>query len=119
MRTLTATELLRMRGTQGDALPSTCTIERATLAADAIGVAVETWAEVATDVDCRLANEVTTEDEYGNRVSVIGQFVLTLPHGTDIAESDRVTIGSNVYQVTGVLRGSWETCERLSVAEVT
>ena len=116
---LSSAELTAMRATQDENLPDTCTISRATLAADGMGGFTETWATVAT-VACRLGvagtrpNEATTSDQVRN----VADFVFTLPNGTNVLNGDRIVLGSRTFDVVKAQDHSWLTALRVQVVEV-
>lgn len=85
-------------------------IERASRSVDSTGDVSLSWQSVAAEVPCRIEVRQSTV-----RVHPAGDVLVTtvrglFPPGTDIRpragsrESDRVTVDSVVYRVTGVLR---------------
>jgi len=102
-----------------ETLKDTCTISRATLAADGMGGHTETWATVAT-VACRLntsgtrPNETATADQIRNNTD----FIITVPNGTDVRNADRITIGSRTFEVVKPRVLTWKTALRVQVVEV-
>jgi SPP1 family predicted phage head-tail adaptor len=83
-------------------LLDTCTIQRATTAADAYGHAVETWAAVATVV-CRILQlqrtlgSLIAEQEKGRTF-----YTLVVPYSADLRDGDRIVSGGVTYQVIQV-----------------
>lgn len=91
-------------------LPDSATIERKTAVSDLGGGTTETWANQATGVSCRI--EPAGGGETGataDRVNDETSHVVYFAAGTDIAETDRVLIGGQVYEITAVHR--WGTSE--------
>ena len=89
-------------------LTQSCTVQRCTRPSeDDWGQGVESWADLATGVACRLSaakgREVTDE---AKQVTVRSDR-LYLPDGTDVTERDRVVLESLTYQVvaTGEMKG--------------
>lgn len=83
-------------------LTDSCTIQRATTAADVYGHAVETWETVAT-VGCRILplqrtrESLIAEQEKGRTF-----YTLVVPYNTDLRDGDRVVSGGVTYQVIQV-----------------
>lgn len=113
--------LAAMRGVQEDLLPSTCTIKEASESSDGIGQVVEVWTAIdgGTDVACRLALRRADERIAGEKVTAIGDWVLTVAHDQAITTAHRVVVGSQTFDVVGVNTGeSWETATRVDLVEV-
>lgn len=73
------------------ALPYRCTILRATTATARPGYETEVFATHLTDVPCFLTaragrNEAQTTD----RTSIVADWRLNVPHGTDVTSDDRI-----------------------------
>ena len=120
MRTLTATELSRMRGTQEDALPDTCTVQYPTVSNDSIGQPVKSWAARGTGIECRIAPRTIRERILGSRETPVGEWVLTVAHDQTIETGDRVLYDSRTFEVVGVEKNeSWELVTRAGLMEVT
>lgn len=120
---LSAVEIAAMRALQDEALPDTCTIMRATSVSDGMGGMTSTWANVATDVACRLATTASYRPAEGvtaDMVALTVMHMLTLPALTDIESADRVDVGGTVYEVAGVLSpgGATETARRVLLSKV-
>jgi len=80
-------------------LSNTCTIRRKSLgAADAHGHAVETWADNATGVPCRLVAAGGNEKQRDELI-VIADYRLICGADVDVTERDRVEIASVEYDV--------------------
>lgn len=113
--------LAAMRGAQEDLLPSTCTIKEASEGSDGIGQVVEVWTAIegGTDVACRLRPRQADERIAGEKVTAVGDWVLTLAHDQTITTRHRVVVGSQTFDVVGVNTGeSWETATRVDLVEV-
>lgn len=105
-------ELELMRAQQAAALPDMATITRLVRAYDDTGGFVEQASVVAANVACRVTREKPREVTQGDRTVVLADWVVTLPHGTDVRPNDDITVGSQRLHVVGLLTGSWRTCER-------
>ena len=81
-----------------------CTIARKTYGAkDAHGQETEAWADIATDVHCRLAWQselYMTQEWYDGKVVTVPRYVLYLPKSQSIVPRDRVT---NITHKNGTL----------------
>lgn len=119
MRALTSTELDRMQNVQDDAMPDTCTIQEATVVQDGIGQPTRSWSARATGVACRLAERRADERIYGEKVTALGDWVLTVAHDETVETGDRVLVDSRTFEVVSVNTGrSWETATRVGLVEV-
>lgn len=121
MTLLSARELASMRATMAASLPDTCVIQRKTLTADGQGGRSEAWAAAGT-VACRIAPlQVRGQAEVAaaGRVLETGDFIATLPNGTDVRAVDRLVSGGVTYEVVKV-KGprSWELSRRCQVVVV-
>lgn len=111
--------LAAMRAAQEDLLPDTCTIQTATEAPDAIGQVTRTWSNTATGVACRLVPNRIQERDAGARVTVVGDWVLTVAHDRAVAQGQRVVVGTRTFDVVSVNTAeSWETATRAGLVEV-
>lgn len=115
---LSSTELTAMRATAATALPDTATINRATLASDGMGGDTETWATVDTS-SCRLDPPGNARlDQWQEKIMNRAVFILNLEEGTDIQSGDQATVNTKVYEVLGLMTGSWEITRRAAVVEL-
>jgi head-tail adaptor len=86
-------------------LGQTCTISRCSGAIkDAWGQPTGAWADLATNVPCRLANERGQEYTDTERQVTVKLDRLFLRVGRDITERDRVTLDGATYEVLFVGR---------------
>jgi head-tail adaptor len=77
----------------------TCNISRYTSSSvDDYGQPVKTWADVYTDLPCRLSPSGGREIKKDAEV-VISDWTLHVAAGVTITERDRVTIGSDIFEV--------------------
>jgi len=117
---LTATEIAAMRETQGQALPDTCTILRATSEPDGLGGHVRVWEEIGR-LPCRISSRALPQ-EYLLEARATGKnFVMvTLPQGSDVTRTDRLLVSGRTYEVVGFDSiGEWETALRAVCEEIT
>jgi len=115
---LTATELADMRSTLEASLPDSCEVRRDALASDGAGGQTRTASTVAT-VACRISPLTDTvrnaELAVAERVTAKAPWILTLPHGTDVTEADRIRSGGREWEVAAVLGSrSYEVGLRLA-----
>jgi hypothetical protein len=112
-----------------EALPDTCTIERATKTPDGGGgFKGETWAPIAEDVPCRLdAYGGATSSRgaggagsshSGERIDTRTSHIIAMPHGTAIEATDHVVIGDSAFEVLVVRkRAAWELTRSVETKE--
>lgn len=100
---LTDAELAAMQAVQESTMTQTATITRITRVPDGMGG----WTEVtaSTDVDCRLApsNNMAQAAIFAGQLRERVPWRCTLPSGTDIIDSDRVTVDGVDFEVVGIL----------------
>ena len=120
-------QLAEMQATLAASLPDSAAIKRATKAPDGIGGFKEVWQTMAT-VACMLApsGREPEEREIAERLGAITLFTITLPSGTDVKPTDRITLtqavtGANSdLEVQGVLAPrSYEISRRVACSEVS
>lgn len=117
---LTETDLAILRAAQEAAMPDTCTVQRLTLEDDGYGGQTEEWDDVASYA-CRLAPVADPKELLlaGQTVQV-ADWMATLPHNADVRAADRITIGTRVLEVVGVVQGSsWQTALRVTAKEIS
>ncbi len=117
-----AGQLMRARKRFAALLPDRATIERPVTAYDGAGGHSTTWpAEpLAEDVPCRLSPVGGGEDQAGSgdRIAAEATATITFAAGTDVADTDRVTIGAQAFDVLLVrLRGEYEMTRRVEAKE--
>lgn len=118
MSLLSDAQLAAMRSTADLALPDSAVISRATLASDLMGGYTETWATTAT-VACRLDPPGNARlDQWQEKIMNRAVFILNLPSTTGIQSQDRATISGGVYEVLGLMDGSWEITSRAVVVKL-
>lgn len=117
---LTTAEVTAMRLTLDSSLPDLCDIERATVASDGRGGFTETWAAVESDVACRIAPDTTrAEVVVGDRLTNTQRWMVTLPAGQDVVNTDRIVSGSRTFTVVDVRSArSFEVSCRVVCVEV-
>lgn len=117
---LTDAEIASYRETLDETLgePSSALIEARTLAGDGMGGFTESWGTVGT-FDCRIAPLSGEESVRGGAVAAVGKLVVTLPAGTPVAPTNRLTIDGDAYEVISVGVHSWDLCVRAVVEDPT
>jgi len=94
-------------------MPGTCNILSVTLTSDDQGGYTEAWGTATLGESCRLDSINAREVVAGAGLQAFHLYVLTLPHGTTIATSNRVEVGSDTFSVTSIdQEKSWSTCVR-------
>lgn len=116
-------ELAAIRATQLEYLPDDCFIWSSSGSPTGYGGSSISWSASASAVDCRRSTLREDElrlvaDKIGNRIP----YKLTLPHGTAIDETKRVSFvgvsGSYNYQVISAPLPSWQTAVRCIIVEI-
>jgi len=99
---LTADELTAMRAVQRDVMPGSAIIQRATLASDGMGNFNQTWLAAAT-VPARLYPQTLRgmgEDTSGGaQVISMTRWFVTLPYGSTVTASDRLSIDGRTFEI--------------------
>lgn len=123
---LTSDELSDIRDDVGDLMPDTCTISLVTETADTIGYPARVYTTRASNVTCRMDPITSTSltgieyvSKQKNYIVTEGMYMLTLPHGTTIQETDRVTYNSQTFDVEHVDDDkSWRASVRCLVKKI-
>ncbi len=88
-------------------LTSSCTIEAETDSVGPYGEPTHGWSVVAEDVACRVIDARKTggsaSTEVGGQEAMVDTFRLIVAAGTALAVDQRVTVGSDVYQVVALV----------------
>ncbi len=112
----------RVRFSRADLFPDRATIQRPVVVADGGGGSDTTYPTLAADVPCRLAPIGGGEDDGGSageRISADATAVVTFAAGRDVAESDRIVIDGQTFDVQLVRRrGQLEITRRVEVREL-
>ena len=102
MKTLSASQLARMRTQASALLYSTGVLQAATLTPDGAGGVSESWAAVTGGtVACRLdpLGLTSRQNVAALRESAVAAYRLSTPHDSPLAEGQQVVVGGNTYQV--------------------
>lgn len=121
MSVLSASQIAAMEATAGSALPDTCMVLRPTDVPNDMGGQTRTWGTAVASVACRIRPGGLAPDEARRREGVValGDWVITMPAGTDVQKTDRVVSGSRTFEVTQGSPPSWEIATRVRATEVT
>ena len=113
-------DLALLRETQERALPETCDRIRVVYGDDGIGGRTEVGTSILLGIPCRRTVASWPRDILrSGGVAIRVTKIVTLPHGTDVEEADRLEIGGSAYEVVGFLSvGAWETALRCGCVEV-
>jgi hypothetical protein len=118
---LTADEIAQLRADATASLPDTCDILRSTRQPDGRGGQVTVWAAIATAVPCRLApasQGVGNEDMAGARLTAESDWMLTLAWDQVLTTQDRIRIGTEQYEVKGIIVRSWQLFTRVGLVSL-
>ena len=112
MSQLSSADIAYMQDAVEELLPGTCYILSYTLASNGAGEMLPTWGTAGT-VDCRLDAKTGNEQLQGGAIRPKFEYVITLPYGTTIAETNKVVVGSDTFNVTSIdAEKSWSACVR-------
>lgn len=122
MSLLSTGDLARMQTVLNQSLPGTAYVLRATTASDGQGGQTATWGTAGTAA-CRLsphsARAAGSEGVVGERVAAFNERVITLPASTDVRQTDRLAVGSQTFEVTGLhAPRSWEISVRVDAVQI-
>jgi hypothetical protein len=118
MPLLSTAQITSMKTTANLALPDSAVITRATLARAANGGFTESWGTVAT-VACRIDPPGSVRlDQWSEKIQDRSPFILNLAAAGNIQSGDKATVGSEVYEVIGLMDGSWEITRRVVVVKI-
>jgi len=104
-------DLSLMKTQQECAMPESVSIKRITISSDSYGG----WTETSTSstVKGRFGSLTGVEREIAGRLNIDQPVMVVVPAGTDVIETDRLTISSVEYEVGSVLSKSKATALRL------
>lgn len=121
MTILSASEVAELVAIDESTMTDTATIRRFTSVSDGMGGATDTWATVTT-VKCRIQayTRITSlEQVTSDQMAVTADFVVFLPVGTDVRNTDKLVIGTRTFEVRHGVPHTWQTSLRVPVVEIT
>lgn len=89
-------------------LNETCDIDQRQEAADSTGSPMQAWVTLASDVPCRVIRDKQSHNvDAAMQTEIIDSYKIALPpysstYSFALVVSMRITVGTTVYQVTGV-----------------
>lgn len=96
---LSEKDLRQMRLATTEAMPSRASLERLFTAPDGYGNQTEQYSRIAW-VNCRIdAAKAGHEDTQGSKTTANAEYDAFLPYGTDIQSTDRLVIGTTIFEV--------------------
>jgi len=100
-------------------MPNICRVQRKTQIDNGAGGFTDTWSTVVSCA-CRIGISGKSPEEraIADRIGVELPYTVTLPYDTDVTEKDRLVVGTRVFQVLGVLVGSFETARKCVCMEI-
>lgn len=102
MSWIDANLLAAMRADIQNTLPDTCNIITVAEAADGQGGWTETQSTATASVKCRIDQQTGLEFETGGALEDYATYILTLPHDTTIAVTNRVECNGSTFNVTHI-----------------
>lgn len=117
--TLSDSEIMSIRETQKKYLPDTVYIQRLARTSDGAGGWTEVWQTIATTKG-RIApsQKQAGETLQGGAMTAYGEYIVTLPHDTELQQDDRLQISGTQYEVKAILERSEKTALRILVSKV-
>lgn len=108
-----------MRTVLDESLPDVCVIQTQGWASDGMGGGSATYSAAGT-VECRISpgGLTPTERSTGDVLTVIGDYTATVPAGTAVPSSGRITSGGRTFEILDAKRRSWEISLRIAMREV-
>lgn len=95
-------ELTKMRSAVSAVLTGTCTVKARVMGLDALGAGTIGWTSTA-NVACRLSPiTVKNHSSEGEQFHVHAGWQIVLPHDQAVDSGDRITVGSDDYEVLTV-----------------
>ncbi len=116
---MTSTDLAKIRAEQNKLLPDTVYIQRLARTSDGAGGWTEAWQTIATTKG-RIApsQKQAGETLQGGAMTAYGEYIVTLPHDTELQQDDRLQISGTQYEVKAILERSEKTALRILVSKV-
>lgn len=118
---LTTTELEAMRNVLLETFPDTCTVRRNTRASDGGGGWQDVWADVYTDLPCRVSPAIASrglDSTIGGTPVARAEWMITTPVDVEIHADDQIIFGTRLFEVRVVGDRSWEISLRIFAVEV-
>ena len=112
-------ELSEMRAEQEKQMPEVVYIQRLTRTPDGAGGWTETWQTVAmTKGRIAPSQRGAGEEVRAGAVTAYGEYIVTLPHDTELRQDDRLQINGTQYEVGAILNRSEKTALRVLVSKL-
>lgn len=105
-----------MRSVQQQTMTETVVISRRTLTTDSIGGYTDSWATASTTVG-RIAPVGANEATLAGQQRILANWKITLPASTDVRNEDRLTIGSRVFEVVGIMGAETRETARVTLCQ--
>ncbi len=112
---MTSSDLATIRAEQNRLLPDTVYIQRVVRTSDGAGGWSKAWQTITT-VKGRIApSQRAGEAMQGGAMTAYGEYIVTLPHDTELQQDDRLQISGTQYEVKAILDRSEKTALRVLV----
>jgi head-tail adaptor len=119
MALLTTADIASLRALQEEAMPDSGVISRPPGTSDGRGGTTTTTYTVIGTVPVRVSPSGSFQQVIaGGRVAAKGDYLLTMPYGTDARAADRVAVSGRTFEVLAPLLSSYATALVLDCNEV-
>jgi hypothetical protein len=117
---LSTAELADMQGVSDSALPGVCVIQSLSFTSDGMGGGTAGYTASGT-VDCRIAPGGLSPAErvFGEQLTPVGDYVATMPAGTIVPHSGRITSGGRTFEVLDAKHRDEEIALRVALREIS
>lgn len=111
-------DLSKIRAEQVKLMVDTVYIQRLTHVSDSAGGWSEVWQTVATTKGRIAPSQRGGENVQGGAVTAYGEYIVTLPHDTELQQKDRLQISGTQYAVNAIMERSEKTALQVLVKKV-
>ncbi|MEZ0396830.1 MAG: phage head closure protein [Anaerolineales bacterium] len=111
-------DLSKIRAEQNKLLTETVYIQRLTRTSDGAGGWSEVWQTVATTKGRIAPSQRGGENVQGGAITAYGEYIVTLPHDTELQQDDRLQVNGTQYELEAIMERSEKTALRVLVKKV-
>lgn len=115
---MNAVTLARLRRVANRNMNETATVSRVARTSDGMGGWTESWTTAGTLACRRVSTLSQAEQRIAERLTVVRPWMVQVPAGSDVRETDRLVLGSDTLEVVHVGRSSWEAVRRMLCSQM-